>query len=882
MSVIGIDLGNENVYIAQAKRGGIDLVLNENTNRKNPSLVSFQGKERFAGESAATLAKSNFKNTVKWLKRLIGRQYDAPEIQADLVNLHFKTFKQEDGRVGIEVKYNDEPFQMSCEQALAVMLTKVKSIVEDANPAGFKASDMVISVPGYFTDVERRAMLDAVEISGMNCLCLMNEHTATALSYGIYKNNRGEFDAKEPQHYMFLDLGQSCYTACVCTFVQGKLQIKSVRFDRQLGGRDFDKKIAEHYAAIHKEKTGDDVMSNPKAYIKMMAGAEKSKKDISPKGVSNSTCNVECIMNDKDFVGRMSLEEFEAMCAPLIERLEAPITQALEDAGITAADLSGTEIVGGASRIQMVKQTWSKVLGLDAEAVNYGLSTTLNADESIARGCALQCAMLSPLFRVKEFAISDVVPYSVTLSWEQTDVAAPAAADDDAEDGEDGGAAATGDTSSVMILQRGDDTPKTRRVTFRRTEPFEVTASYAPEASEFLPPSTSLDIGKFMIDVPKIDLQTPDLPRISVFVKHDQHGVFGVSSVVLKHEIIPEPAETPAEAAPAPAAPADEAPTEDKAPTEEPAAAAGDDADSTAAAAGDDAAPADDKKEGGAEAGEAGDAAEEKPVEEVKPKKKYRKVDVAVNETVSRMSSKQMDGARAAEQAMIAQDRDLRETADKRNELEAFIYSMRDRITGDLKDFADDATKESFTTALQEAEDWLYSDEGFDSTKALYTEKLGGLQKFGNTLLYRRQEQTDRPQAISDLVFAIEEYKSLAESTEERYKHISVEERDIVRSEVGIADKWLKEKSAVQGEKAAHEDPVMTTEDVKAKSLTLRRVCRPIQNKPKPLPPKEDKPVEAKPAPKAAPDAEASEGKDGEGKEGEAAGEKATEDMDLD
>jgi len=861
-----VDFGNDSVYIAQAKRGGIDLILNENTNRKNPCIVSFQGKERFAGESASPLARSNYKNTIRCVKRLIGRDFDAPETQAELELLPFKTSKLEDGRVGIHVSYNDGELSLTCEAALGCILTKVKEIIAAENP-GTRRPDIVMSVPGYFTDAMRRSTLDAVEIAGLNCLSLMNEHTATALAYGIYKNNRREFDEKEAQHVMFIDMGHSSYTACVVAFVQGRLQVKSACFDRTLGGRDFDLAIANHMSGLHKEKTGDDAMANVKARMKMLIAAEKCKKDMSPKGVTQATANVECLMNDRDFTGRITLEEFEESVAPLIARLDAPITQALAEAGIDATQLKSVEIVGGGSRVQCCKRRWGEILGLDAEALNYGLHTTLNSDEAVARGATLQCAILSPLFRVAEFAISDVVPFPIELSWDQFDASAMDTSADGADDAEP-------KSNSVLILQRGDETPKTRRVTFRRTEPFEVRAAYHEKAADLLPPGTSLELGKHLIDVPKLQLETEELPKLSVFVKHDGHGIFGVSSVALKYEVKPEPEPEPAAAtdgadaqqpAQAPDAPApegdakaeagaeggdgDAAPAEggegagDTAPKDDGAKDGADEgasADKDAAADGQGTDNATESKEGASE-GKEEQKEEQKDKEPKKPKKKYRKLDVPVKSDVPCMNTTQMNRAFEQEQEMLARDADIRATADKRNELETYIYATRDRLIGDLKDFADDAGREALSAKLTEAEDWLYGDEGFDSTKAVYTEKLEALQNEGRPLEFRKQESVQRPQATSELMAAVEEYGRLPGSEEEAHAHIDEAERETVRKACADTEAWLKERLAAQEGKGAHEDPAVTSEQITSKKNELRNVCRPIATKPKPLPPKKEK-----------------------------------------
>merc|ERR1719214_405754 len=139
------------------------------------------------------------------------------------------------------------------------------------------------------------------------------------------------------------------------------------------------------------------------------------------------------------------------------------------------------------------------------------------------------------------------------------------------------------------------------------------------------------------------------------------------------------------------------------------------------------------------------------------PKKKYRKIDVSVKSTVQRMDTRTMNRAFELEQEMVARDADIRATADKRNELETYIYAMRDRLIGDLKDFMDDGAREAMSAKLTEAEDWLYGDEGFDSTKAVYTEKLDALHAEGRPVEFRKQDAAERPQATSDLMSSIEE-----------------------------------------------------------------------------------------------------------------------------
>ncbi|CAM9292853.1 unnamed protein product [Ectocarpus sp. 12 AP-2014] len=395
MSVIGIDFGNDTCVIGVAARGGIDIILNENSNRRNPTLVSFQGKQRLMGEGAASIARSNFKNTAREVKRLVGRVWGSPDLEADLARLPFKCIQHpETGGVGIEVNYEDSIKVFTPEQIIACMLTKLIAIAKAANN-GIDVADTVMAIPGWYTDAMRNAMMDACSIGGVNCLRLIHEHTATALAYGIYKSAKGEFSEKEPQFVLFLDVGHSSFSASVVTFVQGSLTVKSAAFDSKLGGRDMDWAIAQHAADEFKAKTGKDPRTKPKALLKLLEAGEKAKKQLSPVGVTDAPINIECLWEDLDYNGRLSLKQFEALIKPIVDRMDAPILKALADAGVTKEQLGSVEIVGGATRVPLVKSHLAELLGRDKTAINFGLSCTLNADESIARGCALQCAMLS-------------------------------------------------------------------------------------------------------------------------------------------------------------------------------------------------------------------------------------------------------------------------------------------------------------------------------------------------------------------------------------------------------------------------------------------------------------------------------------------------------
>ncbi|CAK4068484.1 unnamed protein product [Aphanomyces euteiches] len=788
MSVIGIDFGNVECVVAQAKRGGIDIILNENSNRKNPNMVCMTGKQRYIGEAAVSMARTNYKNTATDVKRLIGRKFSAPDVQEEIASYGFKCVELPNGQVGIVLNYNDTPTTFSCEQVVAMMINKLQNIAAVANE-GVNPAYGVVSCPGYFTDVQRRAMLNACKIAGLNCLRLMNEHTAVALSYGIYKSMRNLFHETNPEHVMFVDIGHSGYTVSIASFVQGKLHIDAVAYDRFLGGRNFDLALAKDVAEKFEAKYKKNPLADAKSRIKLLSACEKTKKNLSPQGVNSSALNIECLVDEIDYNSKVSLEDFETLIAPLLDRLEGPIKSALVDANITADKLSSVEIVGGGVRVASVKRRLADILGLDKEKPNMGLSTTLNADEAVSRGCALQCAILSPLFKVKDFSITDINNFPVRVSWEHTEAAAPA--DDEHHDDEDGPSHAAS-SNSILILTRKDDFPTTKRVTFRRAEPLVIEANYDETALPYLPPSPFTNLGKFTITGMTAG-ENGEAPRIRVNIRQDIHGLIEVASGQMMVEIKEE-----------------------------------------------------EKKEG-EEAKEGEEKKEEGP-----KKKRFRKVELKVESEVGGMTAAEVNKGAEEELNMAQQDRVIEETANKRNELETFVYDMRNHLSDKYNDYVTSSDKEVFETKLNDMEDWLYSDEGFDSIKSVYQAKLDELRTFSKPIEARYLDNQERPAAQSELTAVIEEYKKLANSTDEAYSHWTDEDCNKIRDAATSAESWLFDQLNAQANTPLTSAPVVTAAQIRHKLDVLRALALPIITKPKPLPK-----VEPPAAPVTAPEDEA-------------------------
>lgn len=803
MAVVGIDFGNLNCVCATAGRGGVDVLLNGASKRQNQCAVSFQDKQRFMGDEAAAVLRSNYRNSPTDFKRLIGRKFADPEVQEELARLPLNFLELPDGNVGVEVDYNGSKTVVSMEQVTAMMLTKLMAITKAAK--GVDVAEAVISVPGYWTMAQRQAMMDACSIAGLNCLRLMHDGTASALAFGIFKSAKGLFDAEVPQNVMFLDMGHASVTSTIVSFVTGKLVVKSAAYDRNLGGRDFDRAIAQQVAAAFREKHNKDPMAHPKAVMKIMTACEKAKKTLSPQGVREAQISIECLLDDIDFNMRLTIEDFKAASAPLLERLNVPVQSALAQANIEPSALSSIEIIGGCSRIGFVKEHLADLLGLDKSAMNNGLSTTLNADEAVARGCALHSAMLSTRFKVKPFNIFEAVSFPVELCWDSAAGAAAADADAPADEdaaGEEASISSAAATSVVMF-QRNDETPKTRRVTFKRADRFTITARYAGDGVSELPPGVDPTIGTFTVQPAESDAVVPD---IRVNIKHDIHGLLKCVSAHQMEEIKEEVKDSEGKEG------------EGKAD-----------------------APAEGKEDEGKTEGKDGEPAAADPPK----KKRYRKVPLSVEPVLPGMSSAALQTARQTEMDMAAQDQLIEDTNNARNEVESHIYAMRDRLIEELRPFCTDAEKDTVEAGLTAAEDWLYYGDGYDAEKAVYTDKLAELRASSDQIERRLVESKTRDKTVRSLRGAIDEYRAWVSSSasDEKFAHITDAERSIVRNACAEDEAWLFEQLEQQAQVPQHMDPVLKVSHLTDRHRQLQDKCRPILNKPKPQPKQEPKPA---------------------------------------
>lgn len=458
----GVDLGNDNTVIACARNRGIDIIVNEVSNRSTPSLVGFGMKNRFIGESAKNQQTSNIKNTVDNLKRILGLNYSDPDFEIEKKFFTAPLVENEDGQISAKVRFAGEQQEFTSTQLTAMFLNKIKDIT--AKETKGNIVDICLSVPVWYTEKQRRAASDACKIAGLNPVRIVNEVTAAAVGYGVFKQN--DLPEDKPKIVAFVDIGHSSYQVSIAAVKKGELKILGSACDKHFGGRDFDHAIANHFAEEFKGKYKIDVKENPKAFYRVLAASEKVKKVLSAN--SSAPINIESLMNDVDVSSTLTREELEEYVKPLLERVHVPIEIALKDAGITTEDIDSIEVIGGCTRVPSLKAKLSEIFGKQ-------LSFTLNQDEAIARGNAFICAMHSPTLRVRPFKFEDFNPYSVSYFWDKEEE----------------------DEDHMEVFPRGGTFPSTKIITLFRKGDFEVEAKYTNK--EELPAGVEPQIAKWTI-----------------------------------------------------------------------------------------------------------------------------------------------------------------------------------------------------------------------------------------------------------------------------------------------------------------------------------------------------------------------------------------------
>jgi len=401
-TAVGIDLGTTYSCVGVWKNDGVEIIANDQGNRTTPSYVAFTDTERLIGDAAKNQVARNPENTVFDAKRLIGRKFADPIVQADIKLWPFKCIAGTGDKPMIQVMYNGEEKKYHPEEISSMILTKMKDTAEAY--LGTKVADAVVTVPAYFNDSQRQATKDAGSISGLNVLRIINEPTAAAIAYGLDKKASGE------RNVLIFDMGGGTFDVSLLTIEDGIFEVKATAGDTHLGGEDFDNRVVDFCMQDFKRKNrGKDLSENHRAIRRLRTQCERAKRTLSSS--TQATIEIDSLFDGIDYTCTLSRARFEELCMDYFRNAMGPVEKCMRDSGIDKKNVHEVVLVGGSTRIPKVQAMVQEFFNGKEPC------KAINPDEAVAYGAAVQAAILTGegSSQVQDLLLLDVTPLSMGL-----------------------------------------------------------------------------------------------------------------------------------------------------------------------------------------------------------------------------------------------------------------------------------------------------------------------------------------------------------------------------------------------------------------------------------------------------------------------------------
>uniref|UniRef100_A0A8C5X5G4 Hypoxia up-regulated protein 1 n=1 Tax=Malurus cyaneus samueli TaxID=2593467 RepID=A0A8C5X5G4_9PASS len=410
VAVMSVDVGSESMKIAIVKPGvPMEIVLNKESRRKTPVAVSLKENERLFGDSSIRTPKVAF----RYFQDLLGKRINNPHVALYQSRFPEHELVKDETRQTVIFKLSPTT-QYSPEEMLGMVLNYSRGLAEEFAEQPIK--DAVITVPAYFNQAERRAVLHAARMADLKVLQLINDNTAVALNYGVFR--RKDINATT-QNIMFYDMGAGSTVCTIVTYqtvktkdsgTQPQLQIQGIGFDRTLGGLEMELRLRDYLAKLFNEQhPTKDVRKNPRAMAKLLKEANRLKTVLSAN--ADHMAQIEGLLDDIDFKTKVSRQEFEDLCSDLFKRVPGPVQQALSSAEMNMDGIDQVILVGGATRVPKVQEVLLKAVGKEE------LGKNINADEAAAMGAVYQAAALSKAFKVKPFIVRDAAVFPIQVEF---------------------------------------------------------------------------------------------------------------------------------------------------------------------------------------------------------------------------------------------------------------------------------------------------------------------------------------------------------------------------------------------------------------------------------------------------------------------------------
>ncbi|XP_029428226.1 hypoxia up-regulated protein 1 [Rhinatrema bivittatum] len=889
LAVMSVDLGSEWMKIAIVKPGvPMEIVLNKESRRKTPVIVALKENERLFGDNAIGMAMKNPKIALRYFQDLLGKRMDNPHVAKYLKRFPEHVLAKDERRGTVLFKLSNE-LQYSPEELLGMVLNYSKSLAEEFAEQPVK--DAVITVPVYFNQAERRAVMQAAHLAGLKVLQLINDNTAVALNYGVFR--RKDINATA-QNIMFYDMGAGSTTCTIVTYntvktkdsgTQPQLQIRGVGFDRTLGGLEMELRLRDHLAKLFNEqkKSKKDVRRNLRAMAKLLKEANRVKTILSAN--VDHMAQIEGLMDDIDFKAKVSRQELEDMCLDLFARVSGPVQEALRIAEMNLDEIDQVILVGGATRVPRVQEALLKTVGKEE------LGKNINADEAAAMGAVYQAAALSKAFKVKPFIVRDAALFPIQVEFTR---------EVEEED----------KTKSLkynkrILFQRMAPYPQRKVITFNRyTDDFEFNVNYGDLS--FLGQEDLQVFGSLNLTTVKLNGVGDSFQKnsdyeskgIKAHFNMDESGILGLDRVESVFETVMEEkqeeestltklgntisslfgggsslsedkdnvtetmqeeeesqAEVGREEEQGNEADKDKAEaggeeeretTQDKADSESETNGKKQEKDEGEKLESQESKEKEDagKEEAKSPKGEAKIEAAKKPTAPKKQKLVDEiRVELVVNDVLEPLEDELKNSMKKL-QDLTDRDLEKQEREKSANSLEAFIFETQDKLyQKEFQFVSTEEQREEISSKLSQASTWL-EDEGFTATTKEMKEKLSELKKTCRSLFFRVEERRKWPDRLAALTSLLNHSNiflkgaRMIPDVDQIFTEVELSMLEKVINETWI---WRNETLAEQDKLLPSQKPVLLSKDIEQKLAILDREVQYLLNKAKFAKPKTKK-----------------------------------------
>ncbi|KAL9398108.1 hypothetical protein Peur_007069 [Populus x canadensis] len=820
-AVSSIDLGSDwlKVAVVNLKPGQtpISIAINEMSKRKTPALVAFQSGTRLLGEEAAGITARYPDKVYSHLRDMLGKTYDQVKEFLDAMYLPFDVVEDSRGAVAFQIE--DESGNVglySVEELLGMILGFAGDLAEFHSKVVVK--DTVVSVPAYFGQAERRALVQAAQLAGINVLALINEHSGAALQYGIDKDF-----SNGSRYVVFYDMGaSSTYAALVYfsaynakefgkTVSVNQFQVKDVRWDPELGGRSMESRLVEFFADEFNKQVGSgiDVRKSPKAMAKLKKQVKRTKEILSANTMA--PISVESLYDDQDFRSSITREKFEELCGDLWDRSLVPIKEVLKHSGLKVDEIYAVELIGGATRVPKLQAKLQEFLGKNE------LDKHLDADEAIVLGSSLHAANLSDGIKLnRKLGMVDGSSYGLVVELDGSDLQKD-------------------ESTRQLLVPRMKKLPSKMFRSIIHKKDFEVSLAYE---SDLLPPSvTSPIFAQYAVSGLTDASEKYSSRNLSSPIKANLHFSLSKSGILSLDRAdavieISEWVEVPKKNL-----------TVENTTTTSPNLTLESDTKNTTEES-DVNLNSDGVTDNSSNNNVEGPSTTE-PVTEKKLKKRTFRVPLKIVEkTVGPgmpLSKEYLAEAKRKLEELNKKDAERRRTAELKNNLEGYIYSTKEKLetSEEFEKISTADERKSFIEKLDEVQEWLYTD-GEDATAKEFEERLDSLKAIGDPIFFRYKELSARPTAIELARKYPGELQQIVKGWETKKPWLPKDRVDEVMGDADKLKSWLDKKEAEQKKASGFSTPAFTSEEIYLKVFSLQEKVASVNRIPKPKPKKNE------------------------------------------